>query len=121
MSLVRVSENSVEYDGGDGVGSTSLGQSPIEVIGFLKRSHGHGESSLKGQVSSSSRSDVSAKPHYHPYEIDPENEPLSTDFNKVNRSVRPEKNPQETSTFKFNISRLPKWVQSKATNSENAQ
>ena len=49
MSIVRVFENSMEYDGGDDMGSTSLGRSPIEAVGSLKRSHGHGRSSFRGQ------------------------------------------------------------------------
>ena len=56
---------------------------------------------------------------YRQCKISPEDQSLPKDFNKVSRSVHQEKNNQETSTFKFSISRLPKWAQSKVTNSEN--
>ncbi|XP_010654199.1 uncharacterized protein LOC100240770 isoform X2 [Vitis vinifera] len=69
---------------------------------------------------SSSRRILSLEEDYHLCEINPEDKSLPTDFNKVNRSVRQEKNHQETSAFKFSISRLPKWARSKVTSSENA-
>lgn len=69
---------------------------------------------------SSSRRILSLEEDYHLCEINPEDKSLPTDFNNVNRSVRQEKNHQETSAFKFSISRLPKWARSKVTSSEDA-
>lgn len=61
---------------------------------------------------------LSLEEDYRQCKINPGEKSLPKDFNKLSWSMH-EKNHQETSAFRFSISRLPKWAQSKITSTES--